>query len=150
MYGDLDYRLLPLAFMPEGSGDFIRSLPLAVIFTILGSLIVALTIVPFLSSRILKPAEGDHSNIFLRGLQKVIHGTYARLLDVALRHPVLSLLIALSMFVGSLFLIPVVGTSLFPASENHSLPSISLHPSVRHLQHRFYHKTNRSRIGENA
>ncbi|HRN33101.1 MAG TPA: efflux RND transporter permease subunit [Saprospiraceae bacterium] len=108
---------LPLAFMPEGSGDFIRSLPLAVIFTILGSLIVALTIVPFLSSRILKPAEGDHSNIFLRGLQKVIHGTYARLLDVALRHPVLSLLIALSIFVGSLFLIPVVGTSLFPASE---------------------------------
>ncbi len=108
---------LPLAFMPEGSGDFIRSLPMAVMFTILGSLVVALTIVPFLSSRILKPAEGDHSNIFLRTLQKIIHGTYARLLDLALRHPGISLLIAVAIFAGSLFLIPVVGTSLFPSSE---------------------------------
>ncbi len=108
---------LPLAFMPEGSGDFIRSLPMAVMFTILGSLIVALTIVPFLSSRILKPAEGEHSNIFLTLLQKAIHGTYSRLLDLALRHPVISLLVAIAIFAGSLFLIPVVGTSLFPSSE---------------------------------
>ncbi len=39
---------LPLVFLPEASGDFIRSLPMAVVLTVLASLFVSLTIVPFL------------------------------------------------------------------------------------------------------
>ncbi|HEX2846683.1 MAG TPA: efflux RND transporter permease subunit, partial [Chitinophagaceae bacterium] len=105
---------MPLAFMPEASGEFIRSLPVSVISTILGSLIVALTVVPFLSSRILKPHADEHGNIFLRGLQKLIHGTYAVLLDKALKRPWLTIAIAAAIFAGSLALIPVIGSSLFP------------------------------------
>lgn len=108
---------MPLAFLPEASGDFIRSLPIAVISTVFASMIVALTIVPFLSSRLLKSHENAEGNIFLRGLQKLIHGSYSKLLDKALKHPVITLIIALVIFVGSLQLIPVVGMSLFPASE---------------------------------
>ncbi|PZR28198.1 MAG: multidrug transporter AcrB [Citrobacter freundii] len=108
---------MPLAFMPEASGEFIRSLPVSVISTILGSLIVALTIVPFLSSRILKPHADEHGNIFLRGLQKLIHGSYAVLLDKALKRPWLTIVVALVIFIGSLALIPVIGSSLFPSSE---------------------------------
>src|SRR5690606_20852307 len=78
---------MPLAFMPEASGEFIRSLPVSVISTIIASLIVALTVVPFLSSRLLKPSATEHGNFFMRGLQKLIHGTYAKLLDKALHHP---------------------------------------------------------------
>lgn len=108
---------MPLAFMPEASGEFIRSLPVSVISTIFGSMIVALTIVPFLSSIILKPSANEHGNIFLKYLQKAIHGTYSVLLDKALKHPVVTLIIATAVFVGSLLLIPVIGTSLFPSSE---------------------------------
>ncbi len=108
---------MPLAFMPEASGEFIRSLPISVISTILGSLIVALTIVPFLSSRILKPHANEHGNIFLRGLQKLIHGSYAVLLDKALKRPWMTIVVAVGIFVGSLALIPVIGSSLFPSSE---------------------------------
>ncbi|TXJ27665.1 MAG: efflux RND transporter permease subunit [Chitinophagaceae bacterium] len=108
---------MPLAFMPEASGEFIRSLPVSVISTILGSLIVALTVVPFLSSRILKPHADEHGNIFLRGLQKLIHGTYAVLLDKALKRPWLTIAIAAAIFAGSLAFIPVIGSSLFPSSE---------------------------------
>lgn len=108
---------MPLAFMPEASGEFIRSLPVAVISTIIGSLVVALTIVPFLSSRLLRAHGEEHGNVFLRLLQKLIHGTYARLLDKALNHPWKTLGVALAIFAGSLALIPVIGTSLFPASE---------------------------------
>ncbi|MCR6721487.1 MAG: efflux RND transporter permease subunit [Chitinophagaceae bacterium] len=108
---------MPLAFMPEASGEFIRSLPVAVISTIIASLIVALTIVPFLSSRLLKPSASEHGNFFMRGLQKLIHGTYAKLLDKALHHPWKTLAVALGIFVGSLALIPVIGSSLFPSSE---------------------------------
>jgi multidrug efflux pump subunit AcrB len=108
---------MPLVFMPESSGDFIRSLPMAVISTVFASMIVALTIVPFLSSRLLKSHEHAEGNIFLRGLQKIIHGSYAKLLDKALKHPVITVVIAGIIFVASLQLIPVVGLSLFPASE---------------------------------
>ena len=108
---------MPLMFMPEASGDFIRSLPIAVICSVLASLIVALTVVPFLSSHLLKPHAHAEGNIFLRGLQKIIHGSYAKLLEKALQRPVLTILIAIAIFVGSLGLIKVVGFSLFPASE---------------------------------
>lgn len=108
---------MPLAFMPEASGEFIRSLPVAVISSIVASLIVALTIVPFLSSRLLRPSANEHGNFFLRALQKLIHGTYSKLLDRALHHPWKTLAISLGVFVASLMLIPVIGTSLFPSSE---------------------------------
>lgn len=109
---------LPLVFLPEVSGDFIRSLPMAVISSVLASMVVSLTIIPFLSSRLLKQHEGQHQgNIFLRALQKGISGTYAVLLDKALKRPVITLLIALVIFIGSLALFPVIGFGLFPASE---------------------------------
>jgi multidrug efflux pump subunit AcrB len=108
---------LPLVFLPETAGDFIRSLPMAVIFTVIASLFVSLTIVPFLSSRILKDHSSSEGNIFLRALKKAISGTYSKVLHGALRHPVITLVIALVLFVGSLALFPVVGFSLFPKSE---------------------------------
>lgn len=37
---------LPIIFMPEGAGDFIRSLPMAVVLTIIASYFVSVTIVP--------------------------------------------------------------------------------------------------------
>lgn len=109
---------LPLVFMPEAAGDFIRSLPMAVITSVIASMLVSLTIVPFLSSRLLKEHVGHpEGNIFMRGLKKIISGSYSRLLDRALQRPGLTILVTLGIFGGSLALFPVVGFSLFPASE---------------------------------
>lgn len=109
---------MPLIFLPEGSGDFIRGLPMAVITSVLASMLVALTIIPFLSSRLLKNHGGNYTgNLFMRALQKLISGSYARLLERALSKPLTTLLIALVIFGGSLALFPVVGFSLFPQSE---------------------------------
>lgn len=113
----LIFAFLPLMFLPEGAGDFIRSLPAAVVTTVLASLFVSLTIVPFLSSRILSPHHNPEGNWFLRGLKRFIGGSYRRLLHSAIAHPVITLLIALVIFAGSLALVPVVGFSVFPASE---------------------------------
>jgi multidrug efflux pump subunit AcrB len=113
----LIFAFLPLMFLPEGAGDFIRSLPAAVVTTVLASLFVSLTIVPFLSSRILSNHENPEGNLFLRGLKKFVGGSYRRLLHYAIAKPVTTLLVALGIFVGSLALVPVVGFSVFPASE---------------------------------
>jgi multidrug efflux pump subunit AcrB len=109
---------MPLVFLPEGPGDFIRSLPMGVITSVLASMLVSLTIIPFLSSRLLKEKHGHpDGNMFMRALKKVIHGSYSRLLDKALAKPVLTVVIAGVIFFGSLQLFPVIGFSLFPASE---------------------------------
>ena len=113
----LIFAFLPLLFLPEGAGDFIRSLPAAVVTTVLASLFVSLTIIPFLSSRILKTHSKPEGNIFLRGLKRMIGGSYRRLLHMAIAWPVATLLVAGGIFLGSLALIPVVGFSVFPASE---------------------------------
>lgn len=109
---------LPLVFLPEASGEFIRSLPMGVITSVLASMIVSLTIIPFLSSRLLKENHGHpDGNIFMRGLKKIIHGSYSKLLDKALAKPWWTIAVAGVIFIGSLQLFPVIGFSLFPASE---------------------------------
>ena len=108
---------MPLVFLPEGAGDFIRGLPLAVIMSVLASMLVSLTVIPFLSSRLLKDHGATGGNIFMVTLQKVIHGSYSRLLDKALKHPIVTTLIAGVIFIGSLQLFPLIGFALFPASE---------------------------------
>jgi multidrug efflux pump subunit AcrB len=108
---------LPLMFMPEMSGDFIRSLPTAVIGSVVGSMFVALLVVPFLSSRLLKPHANPEGNVVLRTFQKIIHATYAVWLDKALKKPVMTVFIALAIFIGALGMIPILGFSLFPPSE---------------------------------
>jgi multidrug efflux pump subunit AcrB len=108
---------LPLNFLPEASGDFIRSLPMAVTMTILASMIVSLTIVPFLSSRLLKESHNPEGNIFLRGLKRLISGSYTKLLHWALRHPLPTLVVAALIFGASLMIPKSIGFALFPKSE---------------------------------
>jgi multidrug efflux pump subunit AcrB len=111
----LMFAFLPLAFLPEAAGAFIRSLPMAVLTTVFASMIVSLTVVPFLASKMLK--NHQHENLFLRLLKKAISGSYSRFLDSALHHPKTTLFIAFGIFAGALALIPTVGFSLFPKSE---------------------------------
>lgn len=107
---------MPLVFLPEGSGDFIRSLPMAVIMSVLASMLVSLTIIPFLSSALLKEHQKDGNKI-LDWLQNIIHKSYAPILERAIKKPVQTLLIAFGIFGLSLSLFPIIGFSLFPASE---------------------------------
>lgn len=108
---------LPLVFLPEGSGDFVRSLPMAVIMSVLASMLVSLTIIPFLSTWMLKGKGPDHSNKIFDWFQKGIQLSYAPVLERALNKPKTTLLIAAAIFLVSLSLFPIIGFSLFPPSE---------------------------------
>ncbi|MFN7119835.1 MAG: efflux RND transporter permease subunit [Saprospiraceae bacterium] len=108
---------LPLLYLPGNAGDFIRSLPMAVVTTVIASLFVSLTVVPFLYSRVLKEHENEEGNLIFRLFKRAINNSYAPILRQALRYPWLTLIVAVLIFVGSLALIPSVGFSLFPASD---------------------------------
>ena len=105
---------LPLLFLPGLPGRYIRSMPVTVVYTVLASLLVSLTIIPWLASLIMKEENDEHGGRVFRLLDRGIHASYAPLLHRALARPVPTLLIAVALFVASLGLIPMVGFSLFP------------------------------------
>lgn len=105
---------LPLMFLPGMAGKYMRSLPTSVTFIVLGSLLVALTIIPFVASHVMKGNTGPEGNRVLRGLNKGIDFTYGRALGWSLRNPVKTVLSAALLFFLSLLLIRTIGFSLFP------------------------------------
>ncbi len=111
----LIFAFMPLMALPGTAGQFIRSLPVALVYTIAASLFVSLTVVPFLASVLLK-REGEHGNAVFRVMTHVIEASYRPLLSGALRHPIITLVIASGLFAGSIALIPRIGFSLFPKS----------------------------------
>lgn len=110
----LVFAFLPVLMLPGTAGKFIRSMPSAVVLTILASLVVSLTVIPFLASVFLEEEADEHGNVFLRALNRAIDVTYGRWLEGALRHPKRTLVAATALFVGALALVPRIGFSLFP------------------------------------
>jgi multidrug efflux pump subunit AcrB len=113
----LAISFLPMIFLPGGPGEFVRGLPMAVICSVLASMIVSLTVVPFLGSRLLKEHTNPDGNIFHRALKKAISATYSKLMVASLKRPMLTLIVSFGLFAASLVLFPTIGFRLFPTSE---------------------------------
>jgi multidrug efflux pump subunit AcrB len=130
----LVFAFLPLLFLPEGPGEFIRSLPAAILFTVLASLFVAFTIIPFLTSRMLRetaalsgPPQGaaarliahvdEFADRLLQRVMDIIHKVYGPALHWALTRPKTALLAALTVFLMTLGTVPLIGFSLFPSAD---------------------------------
>ncbi|SEM76636.1 Multidrug efflux pump subunit AcrB [Chitinophaga rupis] len=108
---------LPLAFLPDAPGEFMRSLPMAVITSVLASMVVALTLVPFMGSRILKTHAHGEGNFFLKQLQKFLTYSYRGIMPRALKYPKTTIGISLILSAFAFFLFTKTGFKLFPTSE---------------------------------
>jgi multidrug efflux pump subunit AcrB len=107
---------VPLVLMYNISGDYIRGMPVTVIYTLAASLFVALTLTPYLSSKFIKDGRAPEGTMH-RAVRRLIETKYRSRLDFALRRPVFVLIIATIIFTGSLALFPLVGISFFPMAE---------------------------------
>ncbi len=111
---------LPIVMMKDVSGEFVRSMPLTVIFTLTASLFIALTFTPFLASRALcncgKLKERKESKL-MAIFERFIQNRYRKWLDFSLKKPAVIIGLAVAFFVGSLLLFPLVGVSFFPKAE---------------------------------
>ena len=108
---------MPIIFLPEGTGEFVRSLPMAVVLAVSASLFVSLAIVPFLSSKILKEKAHPEGNVFLRAIKKGIDLTYSKLIRASLKHPIRATLVVGIITLIGFSVIPKMGFSLFPKSD---------------------------------
>ena len=108
---------LPLAFLPDMAGEFLRSLPMAIITSVLASMIVALTLVPFIGSKILKAHTHAEGNFFLKKLQGFLTYCYKGIMPAALKWPKITIAISLALSVLAFLLFSLAGFKLFPTSE---------------------------------
>ena len=112
---------LPITLMGYTTGDYIRSMPMTVIFALSASLLVALTLTPFLSSRFLRVGNQHKEIPFRRVLNFMIQKTYRPSLAYALRHPWQMVILVTLIFSLSLYLFQFIGVSLFPMAEKPQL-----------------------------
>jgi multidrug efflux pump subunit AcrB len=114
----LIFAFLPLMALPGVPGKFIRVLPVTIVATIIGSLLIALFIIPFIASRVLREHGASQGNALLQRVMGAIHRYYRPALHYCLARPRATLAAALG---GSLalsaLLVPVIGSSLFPKAD---------------------------------
>jgi hydrophobic/amphiphilic exporter-1 (mainly G- bacteria), HAE1 family len=111
---------LPVVFMQTISGVIFQQLALVVVFALLCSLLVALTLVPMLASKLLaKPGSeiGVRWLDWARRSYDAVETRYTRLLDFALRHRVLVLVATLLLLGGVLALAPRLPVELAPQTD---------------------------------
>ncbi|MFD0671123.1 efflux RND transporter permease subunit [Cohnella sp. GCM10027633] len=110
----------PLAFVSGIIGEFFRPFSLAVVISILTSLLVAMMLIPVLGSAFFKKVKPHKEGSRLaNGFEKVVRG--------ALKRKALVIIGSLALLVGSLMLIPAIGVAFLPAG---STPTASVSLSL--------------------
>lgn len=99
---------LPLAFVGGIVGEFFKPFSIAVVTSIVLSLLVAFILIPVLALALLK--EGRHEQ-----KQGWIQKAYYRLLKGSLNHKKIVMVSAAVLLAGALFLVPFIGKSFLPS-----------------------------------
>ncbi|MED0661144.1 efflux RND transporter permease subunit [Bacillus smithii] len=104
---------LPLALVKGMIGELFLPFALAIVFSLLASLLVAITIVPMMASILFK--KGIHRPEQLKsGQPNKLSSFYKRVLNWVLNHKFISSAAAILLLIGSLCLIPAIGVSFLP------------------------------------
>lgn len=104
---------LPLALVQGMIGELFLPFALTIVFALLASLLVAVTIVPMLAHSMFKKGVGKkHVEKKSRLAQ-----WYKGVLNWTLNHKIITSILAIAMLVGSLFLVPLIGVSFLPSDE---------------------------------
>lgn len=111
---------LPIVFTHGLSRQLFEDMGLTIAYSLLASLIVALTLVPAMSSKMLNVNTKKEHKLF----DKFVN-LYEKLLKVSLKHKFIVLVGSLVLFLGSGFLIISKGTILMPEIDSTQL-SVSL------------------------
>lgn len=124
----------PLTLVTGMSGVLFRQLGWMVTIMMIISTVCALSLTPMLCSQLLR-LNNKHGKLYTllfipinRGLDAFDNG-YARLLGWVVRHRLITILICLATFVGSLFLMKHVGTEFFPTNDDARL-NVSLETPI--------------------
>jgi len=111
---------LPIIFLTGIAGSFFRPFALTVVVALLASLVVAVTVVPLLASRLLPAvrAEGVERRLRWNWTQRV----YVPVIQWATSHRLVTLGAAGAFFIASMALIPLLRVNLLDQSSSPTFP----------------------------
>lgn len=104
---------LPIVFTKGITRQLFVDMGLTIGYSLLASLLVALTVVPMMSAGLLKKAQKGESRLYVK-----MKDIYGRILARALRMKALVLIGTLALFVGSIFLAASRGAEFMPPMES--------------------------------
>jgi len=114
---------LPVVFTGGMSGVMFKQLAYVVTFSLICSLVVALTLVPVLCSKFIKVQEPNRKSLTYRfvhfggTLLERLDAGYQRGIHWALDHRKTVVTGTVALFIGSLFLLPLIGVELSPETD---------------------------------
>jgi len=106
----------PLALLESGPGEYLRSLPLTVIYALAASLLLALAFTPIISGKILKKKESKDTWL-AENTEKVINRIYSPTLKFALKKGWVIIVTGVLLLGGAVSLFPSIGVSFFPTAD---------------------------------
>jgi multidrug efflux pump len=112
--------LIPLLFMTEVVGRLFREFALTLAVAIFLSLIISLTLTPMMCARLLRAGNEQNYGWIARKTHDWIEAlirSYARGLNIVLRHQTLTLFVALATFVLTALLYLAIPKGFFPAQD---------------------------------
>ncbi len=109
---------VPVAFMDGLVGQFFYEFGMTVAFAVVVSTLIALFLSPMLCSKFLKLSR-THGRIYQvsEGALVFIENVYSKVLGFALRHRILTVIAAIGVFIGSVMLLPFIGTEFTPTAD---------------------------------
>ncbi|AEN17144.1 cobalt-zinc-cadmium resistance protein [Helicobacter pylori SNT49] len=117
---------VPILTLQGLEGKMFRPLAQSIVYALLGTLVLSITIIPVVSSLVLKATP--HSETFLT---RFLNRIYAPLLEFFVRNPKKVILGAFVFLIASLSLFPFVGKNFMPAlDEGDVVLSVETTPSV--------------------
>lgn len=118
---------LPLFTLEGVEGKLFKPMAFSVAFAMLGSLIVALTLVPVLCSLFFKETSDEQESFIVRGLK----ATYTPLLKIALRFRWVVIGIAVLGLGASIATVPYLGTEFVPELDEGTMSiRVTMNPSI--------------------
>ncbi|WQY40289.1 CusA/CzcA family heavy metal efflux RND transporter [Helicobacter pylori] len=117
---------VPILTLQGLEGKMFRPLAQSIVYALLGTLVLSITIIPVMSSLVLKATP--HSETFLT---RFLNRIYAPLLDFFVHNPKKVILGAFVFLIASLSLFPFVGKNFMPAlDEGDVVLSVETTPSI--------------------
>lgn len=107
---------LPIVFIDGISKQLFTDMGLTIAYSLVASLIVALTLVPAMASKMFKNTQTKKDIFF----DKIVSG-YEKVLKVALNHKTVVIILTLVLLIGSITLAGTMGTAFIPEVEGEQI-----------------------------
>ncbi|MED3910834.1 efflux RND transporter permease subunit [Peribacillus simplex] len=112
---------LPLASVTGPVGELFMPFALTMVFALVASLIIAITLVPAMADSLFKKGLSKKELKSHEEKPSKLSAFYRKALDWSLNHKLITFGTAIVLLAGSLFLIPSIGVSFMPADEEKTI-----------------------------